>query len=435
MEDAILTKELIKTNTIGNLIPEFLLESEHFFTLLLDVEGNVLSASNTHGRDASLGDRGNFIDCLDKSSQILFLQVLDQLLGAPKEKKQILLTPKPVQEKNSESLWWEFSVITNFEMDILGVVGVGVGLRFLEQEMPWVSLTDLLRFGNIRLSKELIVEDFDDKVGDWLAIGSSESARNGEQFLSEIPQKLNHLKNSRKLVCLVLKDSHSGIEFSAIFLILNSIPHLIILPRARSSNRQNLLLPFSDAQLNSLTGAVWVINSAFEFVQQNQAASEAIEIWTGRSDAHSFSSILRSNPDELKRLSKFFEKAFEGKASDIELKISPINSIATYWYVGIKPILDSAGLVNTVLVNGIELNRLSKRLSKLESENNLLKELVLKPTHILRSPLSSMLGLLDLIDPKQLDSENQKYFSYLKPLAKELDEVIRTNAKRMSNLN
>jgi bifunctional ADP-heptose synthase (sugar kinase/adenylyltransferase) len=46
-----------------------------------------------------------------------------------------------------------------------------------------------------------------------------------------------------------------------------------------------------------------------------------------------------------------------------------------------------------------------------------------------------MLGLLDLIDPKQLDSENQKYFSYLKPLAKELDEVIRTNAKRMSNLN
>ncbi len=182
-----------------------------------------------------------------------------------------------------------------------------------------------------------------------------------------------------------------------------------------------------------MTGAVWVINSVFEFVQQNETASKTVEIWTGRYDAHLFSTILRSNPDELMRLNKFFEKAFEGKVSDIELKINPINSQATYWYVGTKPIFDSVGLVSSVLVNGIELNRLSKRLSKLESENSLLRELFMKLSHILRSPLSSMLGLLDLIDPNQLDFENQKYFSYLKPLAKKLDEVIRTNAKQISS--
>lgn len=426
---------MIKTTNIKNLIPEFLLESEHFSTLLLDVEGNVLSASNTYGSDLSVGGQENFIDQLDKSSQILFSEVLEQLLGSPKEKKQILLTPKVGRDKNVEALWWEFSVITDCEMDILGVVGVGVDLRFFEQEMPCMSLIDLLRFGNIRLSQELIVEDFDDKVGDWLAIGSSELVGNGEQFLSEIPHKLVNLGSSNKPSCLVLKDPHTRIEFSAIFLILNNVPHLLILPRARTSNWQNLVLPFSDTQLNSITGAVWVINSAFEFIQQNEAASETIERWTGRSDAHSFSTILRSNPDELRRLNKFFEKAFEGKVSDIELKINPINSQATYWYVGIKPIFDSVGLVSSVLVNGIELNRLSKRLSKLESENSLLRELVMKPSHILRSPLSSMLGLLDLIDPNQLNSENQKYFSYLKPLAKELDEVIRTNSKQISSFD
>jgi hypothetical protein len=210
------------------------------------------------------------------------------------------------------------------------VVGVGVDLRFFEQEMPCMNLIDLLRFGNIRLSQELIVEDFDDKVGDWLAIGSSELVGNGEQFLSEIPHKLVNLGSSNKPSCLVLKDPHTRIEFSAIFLILNNVPHLLILPRARTSNWQNLVLPFSDTQLNSITGAVWVINSAFEFIQQNEAASETIEIWTGRSDAHSFSTILRSNPDELRRLNKFFEKAFEGKVSDIELKINPINSQATF---------------------------------------------------------------------------------------------------------
>jgi len=426
---------LISTTDIESLIPEFLLESEHFFTILLDVEGNVINASSALDIKEPFGANQNFLNQLTSSSQKLFTEVLELLLASPKEKKQILLTPKQTKATPEEPVWWEFSIITNAEMDILGVVGVGVDLRFLEQEMPWVSLVDLLRFGKIRLNSELIVEDFDDKVGDWLALGDYRSDTNGEEFLSEIPKRLLHLKNSKEPSCLVLKDPNSGIEFSAIFLMLNRIPHLFILPRARSANWHNIALPFSDTQLNSLSGAVWVINRSYEFVQQNEAAIETVEKWTGRSEAHSFSSILRSNPEELKRLSKFFEKAFEGNASDIELKINPLASKATYWYVAIKPIFDSAGLVSTVLVNGIELNRLSKRIANLETENSLLKDLVMKPSHILRSPLSSMLGLLDLIDPKQLDSENQKYFSYLKPLARELDEVIRTNAKQISSFD
>ncbi|MFT4859030.1 MAG: hypothetical protein ACI9UV_001286 [Algoriphagus sp.] len=68
------------------------------------MEGNVLSASNTHGSDLCVGDQENFIDQLDKSSQILFSEVLEQLLGSPKEKKQILLTPKVGREKDVEAL-------------------------------------------------------------------------------------------------------------------------------------------------------------------------------------------------------------------------------------------------------------------------------------------------------------------------------------------
>lgn len=410
------------------------MDSQDFHTLILDVEGRVLRASNMSNFVCGL-DSSNLIDHLDANSREMFLQVLDQLLDAPKEKKQIFLSLKGGLNNISASLFWEFSVITNFEMDILGVVGVGVGLKFLEQEIAPVSLMELFRFGKIRLGVDLFVEDFDDKVGDWLSIGSDGLAPLGVQFLSEIPQKLYHLKNSDLPTSLVLQDTHSGLEFSGIFLYLKKVPHLLILPRGKASTGHNFVLPFSDQQLESLPGSVWVINQAFEFVQQNQAASETIAMWTGRPDANSFTSILRSNPDELKRISKFFDKAFEGTASDIELKINPINAKAAYWYVGIKPIFDASGLVHTVLVNGIELNRISKRLSNLESENLMLKELVMKPSHILRSPLSSMLGLLDLIDPYQLDAENQKYFSYLKPLAKKLDEVIRTNAKQIGTFD
>jgi hypothetical protein len=127
-----------------------------------------------------------------------------------------------------------------------------------------------------------------------------------------------------------------------------------------ASNCENLVLPFSDAQLNSTTGTVWVTVSPFEFVRQNEAASKTLEICTGRHATHLFSSIFRFNPDKLKRLSKFFREAFEEKSSDIELKINPINSKATCWYVRIKPIFDSVRRINNLSVSGIELNRLSK---------------------------------------------------------------------------
>jgi light-regulated signal transduction histidine kinase (bacteriophytochrome) len=105
------------------------------------------------------------------------------------------------------------------------------------------------------------------------------------------------------------------------------------------------------------------------------------------------------------------------------------------WRVGIRPVYDTKGLVQTILIQAFDLFVLNQRLLNLQKENQNLKELAMRPSHILRSPLSSMLGLLDLIDQKQLDSENQKYFSYLKLLAKELDDGIRSNAKKMSALN
>jgi hypothetical protein len=89
-----------------------------------------LAISNTEGREISAGVRENFIGQLNKSFWKLLFEVLEQLLGASKEKKQILSTPKMDRQKGGEALWWKFSVITNSEMDILD--GVGVDLKFLE---------------------------------------------------------------------------------------------------------------------------------------------------------------------------------------------------------------------------------------------------------------------------------------------------------------
>ena len=84
------------------------------------------------------------------------------------------------------------------------------------------------------------------------------------------------------------------------------------------------------------------------------------------------------------------------------------------------------------MIHAVDLTSLKAALMRSNRENERLRELALSPSHILRGPLSSMIGLLELIDAKQLDKENQNLFRYLKPLTKELDQTIRQHAKKMS---
>ena len=422
---------MISTSNIDELIPDFLIESDYFQTVLLDVEGNVMSSSKKINSKFYSTEVINFTECLDPTSITQFEETIDLLLASPKEKRQIVLAFLKEGNEKLEQVWWEFSAITNSEMDFIGIIGIGVSTNFLEQEMPWNNLVDLLEFGKIQLDKEFKVLDLDDKVIHWLGIGASGREGNGEQFLSELPLRLEHLTSGSQPTCLVLTDKESGNHFSALLTQDEGGNQLYILPKTRRNKMTKISKPFTPVQIASFPGAVWVIDQSLTIIQQNQLALEATQNWSGNTGTSSFDFILKSEFKSLNQFKLNFSKGFQGKSSDFELKINLSGSQSTYWHISVRPILDEMGLVSLVAVHGIMLPQISKKMTNLEVENKALKELVMNPSYILRSPLSSMLGLLDLIDPKQLGQENQKYFSYLKPLAKELDEVIRTNAKRL----
>lgn len=420
---------MISTSNIERLIPDFLLESDYFQTILLDVEGNVMRSSKKIERKYTSKGKHHFSDYLEALFIPQFNQTIEMLLASPKEKRQLLLAFK---NQKSEHVWWEFSMITNSEMDLIGIIGIGVNRAFLEQEMPWNSLVDLLEFGKIKLDREFQLLDIDEKIIHWLGTDVPDSGGKGELFLSELPLKLDHLHSATQPTCLVLTDEESGIQFSALLTQSESGFQLYLLPKARKSISHQILKPFTPAQLATFPGAVWVIEKSLGFVQQNQLASDATSEWSGKSGKNSFDFILNSEFESLNQLKSYILSGFEGNSSDFEIKLNPVDSKSKLWHIGIRPIFDELGLIKLIAIHAIMLPKLSKRMARLEAENKALKELVLAPSYILRSPLSSMLGLLDLIDPNQLDQENKKYFSYLKPLAKELDEVIRVNAKRVS---
>ncbi|MDG1275785.1 MAG: hypothetical protein P8O16_00805 [Algoriphagus sp.] len=422
---------MISTTNIDELIPDFLIESNYFQTILLDVEGNVMSCSTRLDSKFYSAEVVNFSRFLEPTYINSFEETIELLLASPKEKRQIVLAFLNIETRKTDQVWWEFSTVTNSDMDLIGIIGIGVSTKFLEQEMPWNSLVDLLEFGKIQLDTEFKVLDLDDKVIHWLGIGASGHDGNGEIFLSELPLKLDHLSLGSQPTCMVLSDRESGVYYSALLTQVEDGYQLYILPKSRRAKPTHLDKPYTPSHLASFPGAVWVVDKSLKFIQQNQLASDTAMEWSGISCSNSFDFIFNSELKSLKQLKLNFSKGFEGNPSDFELKINPSGTQSTFWYVGIRPIFDEKGLVSLLAVHGIMLPQISKRLTNLEAENKALRELVMNPSYILRSPLSSMLGLLDLIDPKQLDQENQKYFSYLKPLAKELDEVIRNNAKRL----
>jgi len=423
---------VISTSNIEELIPDFLLESDYFQTILLDVEGNVMCSPERLDSKYYSEGVNHFSNHLEAAFIPQFNQTIDMLLASPKQKRQLVLTFK---NRKPEQVWWEFSMITNSEMDLVGIIGIGVNTTFLEQEMPWNSLVDLLEFGKIKLDQEFKILDFDQKIIRWLAMDVLGTEGKGELFLSQLPIKLNHLYSMSQPTCLVLSDEESGILFSALLTRSNSGFQLYLLPKARKSISNQIVKPFTPAHLATFPGAVWVVDESLGFVQQNQQAVDATLDWSGKSGTSSFDFIFNSEFESLNQLKNYVLSGFEGKSSGFEIKLNPVDSNPSFWYVGVRPIFDESGLIKLIAVHAIMLPKLSKRLARLETENKALKELVLAPSYILRSPLSSMLGLLDLIDQNQLDQENQKFFSYLKPLAKELDEVIRVNAKRVSALD
>lgn len=432
---------MIKVQNSEKLLPDFLMESAHFYFALLDVEGVLLDANELLLGKSGLALNKNFYQALDQESSKDFAEMLDQMISKPQDSKNILLNFPQKSPNQSHSVWWEFSMVLNDEMDIVGLVGLGVSLKFLEQELPWEKMAEILHFGKVEIDLEFSITHLDEKVVQWL--GTSSGSLLGQSILN--PQLVDFTPATQEKIKQL--DLHSQPLFLKIpaqfpnrmalagLLSRHSHGYTFLLSPSKRVHKSHLSFqPFSGSQLAAIQGIVWVVDRNFTIVQQNQSAFEfsknrALE---DLKPGAPFSSIWAGKRQD--QVNKAIAQSFDGNVRTVDVRIE--GEIETmFWNIRTSPIFDAYGYAEGILIQAIDVTKFYSRIRQLEVENHDLKDLALKPSHILRSPLSSMLGLLDLIDHQKLDEENKKYFSYLKPLAQELDEVIRNNAKKMAALD
>lgn len=417
------------------------MESEHFYLVLLDVEGNLINSNTLFSKLVGRKSGEDFHTMIDEDSGRTFLGLLEKTLDSPKEIQHAIFNICLGKSGSLLPVWWEFSLITNSDGDLLGIIGVGVGIQFLEQGMPWDNLVDILQFGRIRLSKNKTLVGWDEKVSNWLGLPSNQLKESSilNQNVFQVHQELDlafkQISENGRPVCLVLKQSNSNHEFASFLTRDPEGFNLFILPREQKKAIKEPVKPFTNVQLESLSGAVWVVDIDFKIIQLNQEANKLGFIWKGKALNQGSQFQFLQQSESFGKLISNCKTSILGNSVEFEMHAKIPDQEMGMWRVGIRPIYDENGIVYAILIQAFDLFVLNQRLLNLQIENQNLVEMAMRPTHILRSPLSSMLGLLDLIDQKQLDSENQKYFSYLKPLAKQLDNVIRSNAKKISALN
>ncbi len=339
-------------------------------------------------------------------------------------------------------VWWEFSVVTTPDMDISGIIGIGVGMQFLEQEMPWDNLVDVLGLGEIVLDKDFKIKSWDSRIMNWFDPDHSDwfgshlldffSLQDFEHF-SEL--LTSHISNDKPKCFLMNSNFGERSIFAALLSITSEGYHVLIMPKI-SPSHPKLQKPIISNQLVSLfSGAVFVLNRDGKLVQQNLEARDLGKVWSGTSFIEGFPLNFPKQEKRFSKLMKAIVAAQDGKSADIELALTMPNQECQYWQVMIKPIKDDFGQSEGVLIQASNITEVKAKILDLKRENERIREVALSPSHILRGPLSSMIGILELVDTGDMDKENRKLFNYLKPLTKELDSVIRQHSKKMSTFN
>lgn len=418
------------------------MESRHFFLFVADVEGEILSFNKGFERISTVPPEFQFSDFLSSNSKEEFNYSLELMLGSPKIRRHLMLDHPALQGSGFSQVWWEFSVVTTPDMDISGIIGIGVGMQFLEQDMPWNNLVDVLGFGEILLDSEFKINSWDERVLDWFDPEKENWANKSIlevfcfQNINQVNEMLAQFNFGDKPKCFLIHSTNQEKQALAALMTFSSKGyHLFLMPKALPfyNKPEKPLIPTH--MLSLFPGAVFVLGVNGKLIQQNEAAKNLGRIWKGRAYSEGF---LMNFPDQSRRFSKLLAAIADsqnGESSEVELKMLMPGHEFAFWQAAVKPILDVHNQLEGVMIQVVETTSEKLQMINIQRENERLRELALSPSHILRSPLSSMMGILELMDFKQLDVENQKLFGYLKPLTKELDSIIRQHAKKMSIFN
>jgi len=172
------------------------------------------------------------------------------------------------------------------------------------------------------------------------------------------------------------------------------------------------------AILNSTSDTNILVDTKGEILSFNRAAAENMkslyqkEIQVGQNMIAEY-----GLPNTKEIFVKDFLTALSGREVATERLLTFPNNEQVWVNLRLFPVFNEKGEVWAVSLNYTNIDTLKRQHAKLE-------EIARLQSHTIRRPLTSILGLIDILDKNALNEENKKIIEYLKQSALELDMVI-----------
>lgn len=432
---------MIQTKNIEAQLPVYLKESSNLLVVVLDLEGRGLFSNSffqhffelSHEQDDLL----SFFDLINYSERHDFETVIDKSIQSPNQVFRFR------QKYLMHVVNWEFSVFNNIEGDILGILGIGT-----QQE----EIEVLVGIENKKINPQTDI--CFQLNGNWEIQYANPLAESffGTSLSELIKQKFWQVFQHPKIYEYALefknaKESGTVRTFEDFIPELGKWYQVIINPQdemldiffkdiseVRGIARESVLMQLTlDAVLENTSENFFLLTNEMRVIKFNALARDLVyQVFNKEMKENDrFVHYLLPGTEEI--FLKNIDSIFGGKIVEFDGNVHfPESSEGRLYHHQFIPICDTNHKVVCIVYRAKDLQVELDHVQKVVKNNELLRDIIYTQSNVLRSPLSSILGLLDLIDKKQLNKENQQYFSYLKPLAEELDQIIRNNTKKMN---
>ncbi len=175
---------------------------------------------------------------------------------------------------------------------------------------------------------------------------------------------------------------------------------------------------------NSSNEACSFIDKDFVIRYVNQTAKNITKQMFGKEAQIGDKSLYFTLPQYREEFEKYYYQVLEGKTIITE-KTSENNNKKEYWKVSLVPVHDTENILVGIAHNVQNITEQKNYELRIIKQNKILREIAWQQSHEVRSPVATILGLINLLktDNHSIEDINM-YLGYLEIATEKLDAII-----------
>ena len=178
------------------------------------------------------------------------------------------------------------------------------------------------------------------------------------------------------------------------------------------------------AIFNNSQDANILINKDGEVIDFNDKAKQLIKWYTHKQI--SLDEVIWDyfDPGFSKTFQAFFDKSRSGQRQKFIKRFKSVSGYSRIADIELRPVISQKHEIMGVIMIVADISEEVAMENRVRLSERRLDEIAFINAHELRAPLASMLGLLNLLDFEEVDTNSKQILNYLKKAANELEAII-----------